>query len=901
MDSLELRKKTVEGAAHERLLHLKRSRSGSKAVLTRRQRELIELMKNSDNVDQVRAKFLEFELAMRNLYEAHDKYHAELIDGSVIRDSIEYFESVKRVGTAVFQSFDALLQSAEFKLQEEFDLAISLHPEDSISNIGSVISKSTASSRRQGYKTARALLKDRYSQNYKIATAPIDQGTKSPQIKADDGPALQREVTVGDIGELFEAKARIANHPVFGNIYSNGDKNTAAGTGSKRRHKKPSKEDKGSAFTTHGTTPESPTDPPKDDSERESHWLSRCQLFRGKSVDERISFSSNTDNEEQNDRARSCFTEVVACEGTSGATGAGASATGLAIVPVNVRAKGNAKMVQTYAFVDPGSNTTFCNDKLIERLGTTGRKATLSLTTMDSDNVKSESLVVSLEVSDLQVRNVVELSDFSSQVKLSVTLDDIVVQSDVERWLYLKDIDLPCIDADVELLVGRDVPKALEPQGVQRSEDGGPYAVRTLLGWSINGPLGRPSKSSRTTNRIQFHVLLDQQFAPFCEMEFNDSQFNIEKGLSQDDKRALAMMEESAEFRDGHYEIVLPWKVFPPDLPNNKMICKRRLGLLKKRLSVPMSERAGSVKELVLENLPVERALGIHWDVQSDTFRFKIVVKDRLPTRRGIISVISSIYNPLGFIAPLILPAKAILRDLCQKGLDWDDRIPHEDLAGWQDWMRELLKLEQFAVERCLKRKNFGCIVSSQLHNFSDASSEGYGAVSYLRVVNEAKDVPCAFLMGKSRQTPQKSVTIPRLELSAAVVATRLNRMVRHEPDVAVDERGGGGGGKRRRRSEEEERGGKRRKEVERGGKRRNEEEERGGGMRRRRRNEEVERGGKRRKEVERGGKRRNEEEERGGGMRRRRRNEEVERGGKRRKEVERGGKRRNEEDEEEE
>ena len=101
---------------------------------------------------------------------------------------------------------------------------------------------------------------------------------------------MKREVTVGDIGELFEAKARIANHPVFGNIYSNGDKNTAAGTGSKRRHKKPSKEDKGSAFTTHGTTPESPTDPPKDDSERESHWLSRCQLFRGKSVDERISF-----------------------------------------------------------------------------------------------------------------------------------------------------------------------------------------------------------------------------------------------------------------------------------------------------------------------------------------------------------------------------------------------------------------------------------------------------------------------------------------------------------------------------------------------------------------------------------------------------------------------------------
>ena len=101
--------------------------------------------------------------------------------------------------------------------------------------------------------------------------------------------------------------------------------------------------------------------------------------------------------------------------------------------------------------------------------------------------------------------------------------------------------------------------------------------------------------------------------------------------------------------------------------------------------SVPVSERVGSIKELDLENLPVERALGMQWDVRSDIFRFKIVVKDRPPTRRGILSVISSIYDPLGFVAPLILPAKAILRDLCQKGLDWDDRISPKDLARWQD------------------------------------------------------------------------------------------------------------------------------------------------------------------------------------------------------------------------
>ena len=73
--------------------------------------------------------------------------------------------------------------------------------------------------------------------------------------------------------------------------------------------------------------------------------------------------------------------------------------------------------------------------------------------------------------------------------------------------------------------------------------------------------------------------------------------------------------------------------------------------------SVPTTERAGSVKELDLDNLPIERALGLHWDVQPDVFRFKIVVKDRPPTRRGILSDICSIYDTLGLVSPLILCA----------------------------------------------------------------------------------------------------------------------------------------------------------------------------------------------------------------------------------------------------
>lgn len=81
--------------------------------------------------------------------------------------------------------------------------------------------------------------------------------------------------------------------------------------------------------------------------------------------------------------------------------------------------------------------------------------------------------------------------------------------------------------------------------------------------------------------------------------------------------------------------------------------------------------------------------------------------------------------------------------------MDWDDKISSKDLTRWEDWLQELPKLEQFTVKPCLKPKNFGGIVSTQLHSFADASQEGYGAVTYLRVFNEDGDGYGAFLMGK--------------------------------------------------------------------------------------------------------------------------------------------------------
>ncbi len=134
--------------------------------------------------------------------------------------------------------------------------------------------------------------------------------------------------------------------------------------------------------------------------------------------------------------------------------------------------------------------------------------------------------------------------------------------------------------------------------------------------------------------------------------------------------------------------------------------------------------------------------------------------------------------------APILLPGKRILQDLCKEKIDWDDDIPEEYRARWEKWRTELPALEQFVLARCIKPADFGTPVKQQIHSFSDASSTGYGQVSYIRQVNDKGDIHCAFLMGKSRLAPLKSITIPRLELTAALVSAKIGTMLNDELEL---------------------------------------------------------------------------------------------------------------------
>ena len=94
---------------------------------------------------------------------------------------------------------------------------------------------------------------------------------------------------------------------------------------------------------------------------------------------------------------------------------------------------------------------------------------------------------------------------------------------------------------------------------------------------------------------------------------------------------------------------------------------------------------------------------------------------------------------------------------------------------------------EQFSVQRSYKPEEFSTIANVQIHHFSDASEVGYGAVSYLRFVDAESKVHCSFVMSKSRLAPLKSLSVPRLELTAATLAVKLDKMLRKELEVPIN------------------------------------------------------------------------------------------------------------------
>lgn len=187
-----------------------------------------------------------------------------------------------------------------------------------------------------------------------------------------------------------------------------------------------------------------------------------------------------------------------------------------------------------------------------------------------------------------------------------------------------------------------------------------------------------------------------------------------------------------------------------------------------------------------------EKILGMFWQPSQDIFCFilkfnkvpeAVLNGSRKPTKREVLSLTMSIFDPFGFLANHVVASKVILQELWRHKVDWGSQIPDIIYDRWFKWYKELEKIKQIVVPRCYGL--FFCDPSAivDLHIFVDASEVAFSAVAYWRISTTSM-VDIAFVIGKTRCAPIKPLSIPRLELQAAVLGVRLCKMIKASHDI---------------------------------------------------------------------------------------------------------------------
>ncbi|CAK1591284.1 unnamed protein product [Parnassius mnemosyne] len=170
----------------------------------------------------------------------------------------------------------------------------------------------------------------------------------------------------------------------------------------------------------------------------------------------------------------------------------------------------------------------------------------------------------------------------------------------------------------------------------------------------------------------------------------------------------------------------------------------------------------------------VVKVLGLFWDKETDNFQYSVQLPElnNPITKRKVVTSISRLFDPLGWLAPCIITAKVMIQKLWLAGIDWDDELPDELLKEWNFYTSELINIRELSIPRWLKTKvDDTCM---ELQGFCDASNSAYAAVVYLRAIDAKGNIHVNLVTAKTKVAPTMQISIPRLELMGAVLLAKL-------------------------------------------------------------------------------------------------------------------------------
>ena len=192
---------------------------------------------------------------------------------------------------------------------------------------------------------------------------------------------------------------------------------------------------------------------------------------------------------------------------------------------------------------------------------------------------------------------------------------------------------------------------------------------------------------------------------------------------------------------------------------------------------IPLEDRVSKLR-LDDNNLFSTKVLGVLWMASEDYFMFdsKLGSHEERFTKRTFLKNIATLFDPLGFLSPFTVRAKVLMQEIWIVGVEWDSFLPEEINSKVKAWFNELKDLERIKIPRSLQ--NRGIVKSICLHTFVDASENAYGAVVYVRIEYDDKSISVSLAAAKTKVSPLKAVSIPRLELMGAHLGSSLAKSV---------------------------------------------------------------------------------------------------------------------------
>ena len=475
------------------------------------------------------------------------------------------------------------------------------------------------------------------------------------------------------------------------------------------------------------------------------------------------------------------------------------------IVPVRLEHADHPEhQTVVYALLDPQSDACFIKESVGDEIRAGGEEVLLELSTMAGKATMKTTNMKNLIVRPIDSDTEIKMPATYSRVEIPAERHLIPKVETVRKWPHLEAVSeqLPPYfpGAEVGLLIGMNCPRAIKPRDIVPGDDEDPWAVRTDLGWSVVGHV----QEGATAGAACRHVSVGEGKRESCHFAFRVHAQEV-------NPIQIATMLDADKYEDKHGEEAANFirKDFyvddgltsTPDADSAVRLVKSTVSMceqggfkLHKFVSndsevmskIPPENRSKNLQnvEIGMDHPLFEQALGIKWNASDDMLHFNVDLPKKPSTRRGVLSMVSSLYDPLGLLSPFMLRGKCILKQLCCDGASWDEAISEEVEELWNEWKNDTQQLPEITVPRCYIPRGFGRVKIYELHHFSDASMDGCGQCSYLRVIDEAGKISSRLVMSKTKVTPKRPVTVPRLELTAAVMSVKTSRLLRKELDI---------------------------------------------------------------------------------------------------------------------